>query len=179
MKRLSLQSTLIIVLLVSMIPINILLIFYYKNTLDIVEEKLVSSYESEFDRLNTRLDAGFDGIEQELLSAVQKSWSTFKSSGPNGILEEMNLIFQLKYIWQRQEFLEGGYLRTDNKDYVNVTYNSNLISLEEKENIEKALLDSDLTNYGFKQFIMETNNGQYYLVWNVNNRGYSWGFLYL
>ncbi len=112
---------------------------------------------------------------QELQSGASEPWSQLVNLGAEGKLSQINLVDQLRYIWQRQELLTGGYLKLNTTGDVIVTIDASLADYEEKARVERALSKESLFPKGFGQFTMETEDGALYWVWNVNAQNYSWG----
>lgn len=101
-KKISLQMSLLMIICISMIPVNLLLLHSSNRAVKNVQVRLEESYANE----------------------AKDSWTSLSAMDGSGVLEQQNLINHLKNIWQRQELLQGGYLKMDAKEYVSVTYDS-------------------------------------------------------
>ena len=175
MKKISLQTVLILIICVCLVPVNVLLLVSSEKGLQSAQKRLEDSYDNETYILEYRMNILAEQVMQELQSGASESWSQLANLGSEGKLSQINLVDQLRYIWQRQELLTGGYLKLNATGEVIVTIDASLADYEEKARVERALSKESLFPKGFGQFTMETEDGALYWVWNVNAQNYSWG----
>ena len=175
LKRASIQIQLVIVICLIVLPVNFLLIVIGNNTVRNVEKRLMTSHENEIRILEVRLDNIYQNIEDDLKGALISNWAHITSVNEYETLEQQNLINKLRAMWQKDDLLEGGYLKLNQSEYVSITYNNEILNLRQKDELGELLSKTDMTKKGYNYVTLQTASGEWYWIWNVNCNGYSFG----
>ncbi|HHV12352.1 MAG TPA: histidine kinase [Clostridiales bacterium] len=175
LKRASLQIQLVIAICFIVLPVNFLLIIIGNNTVRNVEQRLMDSHENEMKILEVRLENIYKNIDADLKNALTSEWANIATVDDRETLEQQNLVNRLRALWQKDDLLEGGYLKLNRPGYVSITYNNSLMNLRQKEELGELLSETDMTQKGYNYVTLRTKSGDWYWIWNVNCNGYSFG----
>ncbi len=175
LKRASIQIQLVIVICLIVLPVNFLLIIIGNNTVRNVEQRLMTSHENETKILEIRLENIYQNIDVDLKNALVSQWAYLATVDDYETLEQQNLVNKLRVLWQKDDLLEGGYLKLNQSKYVSITYNNEILDLKQKDELGELLSKTDMTQQGYNYVTLMTESGDWYWIWNVNCNGYSFG----
>lgn len=175
--RYSLQLNLVLVICLLIIPINILLIYISGLTVKNIEQRLVESHENELNILDTRIENIAKTIDDDMKTGLIERWAVLDDANDRETLQQQKLISNLRILWQKIDLVEAGYLKLNQSDYVNVTYNNEIMNLQQKDELTDGLKDIQLNGRNSNNRTMKTESGDWYWIWNMNCNGYSYGLI--
>lgn len=173
----SLQTKLIFIICLVLVPINLLLIYASNRMILNVQRELVQSYENELAIYMTRIDDDLMNIDKQIKTLMGENWSALSENSKEKELTRYQFWKKLQEARGDLELADAAYLKTNWDDWTVITYDGGVISYTDEENLKQFLEKQDMEAYHPYQFEVVNDGMNRYLVDNVNYSDYSFGFL--
>lgn len=174
-RRLSLRVQLIVGICFIVFPLNIMLFFYSNITVKNAEDRLKMTYEKEMQNFQTYLKRVSDEIFLDFNNITIKYWGQMTMSTGMEKLQMINMVNEMKVIWQKTDFICGAYLKLPYEDYIYSTYDGKKLKINDVDALTMRINETDLSSYSGGQLTIKCGN-QYYQLWNCKSNGYDFGF---
>lgn len=173
----SLETKLICIICLVLIPINLLLLYTSNRMILNVQRELVQSYEDELAIYMTRIDDDLMNVDKQVKMLMGENWSALSENSKEQELTRYQFWKKLQDAREDLELTDAAYLKTNWDDWAVVTYDVNVMDYTAAEQLKAFLTEHDMEAYHPYQFEVVDDGTDRYLVDNINYFDYSFGFL--
>lgn len=169
----------LVIVVCSIIPINILIVYLSGTMVYRYEDRLMESYYNELALFMTRVDGELQSMQDTMNELVRQNWIELSAGAKSRDTSIERLAFweELQNSRKNIEIVTAAYLRTNWENGAYLTADSEKCSLETRQLLQGYLAEADFGDEKAGVVFTRKIGDNFYLIKNYNCATYSFGYV--